>query len=194
MIFLWGAFCFVLIFGVDCIVLIFCSLHWIVFCCFFSIFIIFSIYLFFLGVGGSLSVCLFYNCVHLIRIDKSVIWPKVKVEYPRISDNVICWIKKARLNMMAAEYIHKHWSTCKIKTQNYTLDISAVLPVLYSSCWDLASIFMMKNINKSAGPLLYNYIVFHGLWLVYIYPIFIFFQINVIKLCHVCIACTRNSY
>jgi hypothetical protein len=51
-----------------------------------------------------------------------------------------------------------------------------VLPVLYSSCWDLASIFMMKNINKSAVPLLYNYIVFHGLWLVYIYPIFILFS------------------
>jgi hypothetical protein len=134
-------------------------------------------YNFFLfGGGGSLWGCLCCNCVHVIRIDKSDIWPKVKVEYPWISDNVICWIKKARLNMMEAEYIHKHWNTCKIKTQNYTLDISAVIPVLYSSCWDLASIFVMKNINKSAVPLLYYYIVFHGLWLVYIYPIFIFFS------------------
>ena len=110
---------FVLILGVDCIVLIFCALHCIVFCCFF----LFLLLLFFFGGGGSLWVCLCCNCVHVIRIDKSDIWPKVKVEYPWISDNVICWIKKARLNMMEAEYIHKHWNTCKIKTQNYTLDI-----------------------------------------------------------------------
>ena len=122
-------------------------------------------YNFFLfGGGGSLWGCLCCNCVHVIRIDKSDIWPKVKVEYPWKSDNVICWINKARLNMMEVEYIHKHWNTWKIKTTPWTLwTISAVLPVLYSSCWDLASIFMMKT----------N--VFHGLWLVYIYPIFIFF-------------------
>jgi hypothetical protein len=119
-IFLWGAFCFVLIFGVDCIVLIFCSLHCIVFCCFFFLFLLL---LFFFGGKVSLWVCLCYNCVHVIRIDKCDIWPKVKVEYRRISDNVICWNKKAKLIMMEAEYIHKHWNTCKIKTQTYTLDI-----------------------------------------------------------------------
>jgi hypothetical protein len=68
-------------------------------------------------------VCLCCNCVHVIRIDKSDIWPKVKADYPWKSDNVICWINKARLNMIEAEYIHKHWNTWKIKTQSYTLDI-----------------------------------------------------------------------
>ena len=70
MIFLWGAFCSVLIFGVDCIVLIFCPSHCIVFWFFF----LFWLLLFFggdLGEGGSLRVCLCYNCVHVIRIDKS---------------------------------------------------------------------------------------------------------------------------
>jgi hypothetical protein len=133
------------------------------------------------------------NCVHAIRIDKGDIWPKVKVEYPWKSDNVICWINKARLNMMEAEYIHKHWNTCKIKTTPWTLwTISAVLPVLYSSYWDLASIFMMKNTNKSAVPLLYNYIVFHGLWLVYIYPIFIFFT-NKCNKTMPCMHCMYNE-
>ena len=54
----------------------------------------------FLFGGWSLWVCLCCNCVHVIRIDKSDIWTKVKVEYPWISDNVICRINKARLNML----------------------------------------------------------------------------------------------
>jgi hypothetical protein len=87
---------------------------------------------FFFGGERSLRVWLCCNCVHVIRIDQSDIWPQVKVEYPWKSDNVICRINKARLNMVEAEYIHKHWNTWKIKTQNYTLPL--VLDIMNYQC------------------------------------------------------------
>ena len=50
---------FVLIFGVDCIVLIFCALHCIVFCCFFLFLLLL---LFFFWGGVSLSVFMLQLC------------------------------------------------------------------------------------------------------------------------------------